>query len=269
MSSEENILGGIYESKNSGNFIVTKKLPKSKYEVEFLETGYKTTASAWSVKVGCVKDKLNPSIYGVAFIGDGDFSYSKDKEAYKRWFGPLSRCYSGSKKCYEESTFSDEWLNFQNFAAWFYSRKEYDKSLQLDKDIAIIGNKQYSAEACNFVPGYLNNIVNSTTSPKHLYSDLPIGVTLHKEGQNSRRKQSYMAQKSGFLDSKRFVGYSESAMEAHFMWMKAKAQELQTALNFYVQGTYVEDVCRGVEERIEILNVHLSEGKEFKGYKNG
>ena len=108
------------------------------------------------------KSKLTPSVFGIGFIGVGDYKPSfngRNTKQYISWKGMLERCYSPKwhkeKPTYIGCTVCDEWLNFQAFAEWYDA--SYITGFQLDKDIKLIGNKIYSPENCKFVSSGDNN----------------------------------------------------------------------------------------------------------------
>jgi len=132
-------------------------------------------------------NKKNKLIYGV---GTNDYSGSvslngKHFKSYNCWRSMLHRCYSA--KCeiryptYIGCIVCEEWLSFNTFKK-FYD-KNYKEGFHLDKDILIEGNKIYSAEACAFVPGYINQLLVDRENAR---GDLPLGII--KNG------NSYMAQ---------------------------------------------------------------------------
>ncbi|MBL4951074.1 hypothetical protein JK635_02315 [Neobacillus sp. YIM B02564] len=99
----------------------------------------------------------------------------------------LERCYSNysSKRypTYEKCSVTDEWLNYQNFAAW-YDENYYEvdgEKMELDKDILIKGNKVYSPDACVFVPKRINLLFVKKNASR---GDLPIGVVWYKRDKN-------------------------------------------------------------------------------------
>ena len=76
-----------------------------------------------------------------------------------------NRCYNEKNIHYQNYggrgiTVCDEWLNFQNFAEWFYDNyyECNNEIMCLDKDILCKGNKIYSPENCIFVPKRINNL---------------------------------------------------------------------------------------------------------------
>ena len=57
--------------------------------------------------------------------------------------------YAGARVC-------EEWHTYQVFAEWYYSQPGYSLGYEVDKDILVPGNKEYSPKACGLVPKWLN-----------------------------------------------------------------------------------------------------------------
>ena len=123
------------------------------------------------------------SVYGVGHLGDGTYNSKDDKKAYKSWHSMLERCYS--ERCQEKHTsykgceVCEEWLNFQNFARWYYENYYgiEGERMCLDKDILHKRNKIYSPDTCIFVPQRINNLFVKNDASR---GNLPIGVIKHK-----------------------------------------------------------------------------------------
>ncbi len=212
--------GSVWDSNNYGKFKVLAWDGYKDITIEFLDTGFITKTRSESIASGSVKDKLKRSVFGFGYIGDGEFS-TKDKKAYSRWSGILKRCYSDDyqikKPTYKGCTVCDDWLNFQNFAEWFYLNYPDDgDDYQIDKDLKVIGNKIYSPKTCMFV----SSVVNSFTSDHGgARGELLIGAC---------------ATKSPFLFSASccnpFTGKQEqyrgfrSEIDAHMAWRSRKAE---------------------------------------------
>lgn len=152
------IVGNIYQSRSYGSFTVKSVINSRSVIVEFLDTGFVTTARFDTIRSGEIKDKLSPSVHGVGFVGDGPYSTSKDgknTEAYLSWQRMIGRCYDTNyihPHIYKDVTVCNEWLNFQNFAKWHNDNYPNDgNKWHLDKDIKVKGNKVYSPDACMFV----------------------------------------------------------------------------------------------------------------------
>lgn len=216
-------IGTIHKTNASGDLKIVKYNSRENVDVEFLSTGYKLSTRSSSIRSSQVKDPLHPSVYGVGFIGVGKYSASKGRcstMVYKRWSGMLKRCYSD--KCqskhttYTGCTVNPEWLNFQNFAAWY--EKSYIDGWHLDKDLIIVGNKIYSPDNCILIPQWLNCF---TTDSKAKRGEWPIGVSF------SDRYRNFMSSCSDD-GTKKTIGRFSTPEAAHLAWRKFK---LSLALN--------------------------------------
>lgn len=108
---------------------------------------------------------MNGTVYGVGTIGVGKYksgTSSKKTRHYSVWMGMMSRCYSEKshkeKPTYKDCLVCDEWLNFQNFAAWYDENYPDDGDVyDLDKDVRSSGCKIYSPETCSFISHQKNS----------------------------------------------------------------------------------------------------------------
>jgi hypothetical protein len=151
--------------------------------VKFINSDYRTRTTWQRFIEGMVKNPYDLRVYGIGYIGEGKYKVSENKKLtpiYKIWSSMIQRCYDDKfiKKhpSYKGSKVSEEWLCFQNFAAW-YDQNYYEVSshkMHLDKDILIKGNKTYSPETCVFVPQSINKLFTKTDAKRGKY---PIGVT--------------------------------------------------------------------------------------------
>ena len=77
-------------------------------------------------KDGKIKCPYEPAIFGVGYIGEGDYKVcenGKVTKVYNTWHNMLRRCYS-EKEHKRHPTYKDceaykDWLNFQNYGEWF------------------------------------------------------------------------------------------------------------------------------------------------------
>lgn len=121
---------------------------------------------------------------GIGFLGVGKYNSKEHKEAYRKWKAILDRCirsdYSNkSISSYKDCSVCEEWLNFQNFAKWFYENKyKCSEPLCVDKDILVHGNKLYSPDTCLLVPQRINLLF---VKEKGHRGNLPIGVQKYKK----------------------------------------------------------------------------------------
>lgn len=179
--------------------------------VEFQDE-YKTKVHTTyqNFKKGEVKNPYHPSVYGVGYYGQGRYesrANEKQTKAYKVWKSMLQRCYDpyyiNREPAYIDVYVCEEWLNFQNFAKWFY--KNYyecnNERMELDKDILIKGNKIYSPKTCIFVPKIINDLFIKNNRNRGKY---PIGVIEYYD-----KKWGYkrLGVKCNVLEGRDFLGY--------------------------------------------------------------
>lgn len=156
--------GCIHDTKNFGKLKIVKYNSAKSVLVEFLNSGWIGTFRANGIRSGRVKDLMQPSIFGVGFIGEGVHSISHEGNstgAYSSWCWMLYRCYSEDYikrfPTYRDCEVCEEWQEFQSFADWYNENHPNDgKKYHLDKDIKVSGNKIYSPENCMYVSPYEN-----------------------------------------------------------------------------------------------------------------
>lgn len=144
--------------------------------VKFIETGNTVKTRLEHIISGKVKNINHKSVYGVGFIGVGNYITSvngKMSKCYSVWARMIKRCYYEKEiyPTYEYVFVIDDWHNFQNFAEWF--KNNYTEGFELDKDIISKGNKVYSPETCCFVPHDINTLLVKSDKIRGEY---PIGV---------------------------------------------------------------------------------------------
>lgn len=166
-------------------------------------------------------------VYGVG-INDAGYVTQRDVEVggkrkqvwicpyYRTWKSMLKRCYSGSfqKKypTYIGCTVTEEWKTFSNFKAWMETQCWEGK--QLDKDLLVNGNTEYSPSTCVFIPRVVNMFLTDSGAAR---GDLPIGVC--------RIKGKYMARcNNPFSKKTEYLGLFSCPQEAHLAWKSKKAE---------------------------------------------
>ena len=158
--SDDMQIGLTYSSLSFGRFKIISYKTSSKIGIQFVDTGYTSVVTSAAIRSGRVKDYLVPTVFGVGFMGDGEFTSIKHRDAYQSWAGMLYRCYSSESMerspTYRGCSVSSEWHSFQDFAPWFYDN--HISGYHLDKDIKIDGNKIYGPDTCAFVSHTENNI---------------------------------------------------------------------------------------------------------------
>lgn len=148
------------------------------------ENGHEVYSTWDRFNRGVIKNPMDTTICGVGKLGFGNYSTrigGKFTKSYTVWVSMLNRCYNNSnRKAYEKVTVNEEWFVFQNFAKWheenYYEIDGY--SIELDKDILIYGNTEYSKDNCIYAPSRINSLLLNNSNPK---GDLPIGVVYQKK----------------------------------------------------------------------------------------
>ena len=184
MNEFQNRVGEVSYTKNGTKATIIEYVNTHKILVEF-DDKYKYRY--WTSYGNFQRGQLtNPyecrSKDGLGFIGIGDYSSKDHKVAYAKWRAMLQRCTNPiadkSTESYVECEVCDKWMNFQNFAKWYYEN-EYpcnNEPLCVDKDILIHGNKIYSPDTCILVPQRINLLFIKEYARR---GDLPIGVQKH------------------------------------------------------------------------------------------
>lgn len=171
-------IGKIYNTNNFGKIkvleVVSREKTLTKFLCEFIDDGTKIISTQSAIRSGQVKNPNVKNVYGVGYIGVGEYDSKNSKDIYKKWTSMLQRCYDLSYQQqysinYYECFVDSRWHNFQNFCEDFKNLEGYDKYIvnkskySLDKDYKIKGNKIYSKENCIL----LEKTKNSAYISKH------------------------------------------------------------------------------------------------------
>lgn len=180
------LLGKEFETSSCGKCFIVDYSDCKNLLVKFIDYPCVVKCALGDLKKGNVKNPLKPSVFNKGYLGVGKYRPS-DKDYYVVWKSMLQRAlcdrYKEKRNTYTGVDVCDEWLCFQNFAAWCDSQKLFNtkddngKPYQLDKDILVKGNKIYSPETCCFVPSNINSIQISCKSNRGEY---PVGVSYNK-----------------------------------------------------------------------------------------
>ena len=172
--------GTRFETKFNGMVEVIQYKNHKHVKVRFVNTGFETITQSLHLRDGTIKDYYAPRVWGVGFIGVGNFAATKNRmktDMYSSWNHMLERCYcdkwQSRNKSYIGCYVVDEWHNFQNFAEFYVDNYPNDGNIyQLDKDILGGDNKCYSPDTCKFVTQQDNIIF---ASAKHFTFVSPSG----------------------------------------------------------------------------------------------
>ena len=98
---------------------------------------------------------------------------------YRAWRDMIKRCYchkfQSTNPTYVGCSVSTEWLTFSVFKEWMTDQDWQNK--ELDKDILIVGNKEYSSKSCIFISRQINSLLLDRAASRGEY---PQGTGFHK-----------------------------------------------------------------------------------------
>lgn len=239
MSKKIDRTGEVSYTKYGTKAVIVEYKSNKEVTVEFQdEYKYRYVVTYMHFKNGCMFNPFDRSVYGVGYMGTGEYSHvsHKNKElvhCYRVWVGMIGRCYMSEelrdKKqlSYESCKVCDEWLCFQSFAEWYF-RNQYDcfnEPLNIDKDILLHQNKLYAPDRCLLVPRRINLLFIRGES---IRGDLPMGVTYYWHDNNR-----YLASmKIGNRKSKR-IGIYNTVYEAFQAYKYAKEKYIKQIADEY------------------------------------
>lgn len=227
--SYKDCVGKVCKSKSSGNFKILKYNDSGNVEIQFLKTGFKTTAQLTTIRSGEIKDPYLPSVCGVGTVGTKYLSRNNGVliKEYGLWQNMLRRCYSDSSKkkrpTYEGCEVSDNFLHYEYFYEWCHKQVGFDnEGWQLDKDLLMKGNKVYGESTCIFIPSEINLVLVKCTASrgKHL-----IGVHW------SNTNKAFVAKVSKNKGKPEHLGYFKTEIEAFKAYKKAKETFIKELAN--------------------------------------
>ena len=136
--------------------------------------------------------------------------------AYYAWSDMVRRAYDHKfhekHPTYSDVTVCKEWHSFSAFRAWWLDH--YREGFSLDKDLLVVGNRQYAPDTCICIPSWLNNLTIDHGASR---GELPIGVCLCK--QTGRNKSNCSNPITGKRNN---LGRFTTPEAAHQAWLKCK-----------------------------------------------
>ena len=227
--SYKDCVGVVCKSNLSGDFKIVKYNDKTNVQIQFLKTGYETSARLHNIRKGEVKDPYLESVFGVGVLGakyPTRVNGVRTKQ-YGLWVNMLKRCYSDTYKkkhpTYQGCEVSNNFKFYEYFYEWCNKQVGFRNSgWQLDKDLLIKGNKVYSENTCVFIPTEINTVLikSDKIRGKHL-----IGVYYHK------RDKAFMAQVSKNKGGSEYLGSFNTELEAFKAYKTAKESFIKEQAN--------------------------------------
>ena len=213
-------VGNVFRSLNSGDFKILKYNDTTNVEIQFLKTGFETSARLDHVKSGKIKDRYMPSVYGVGIVGNKYPIKVNDVQTkeYGLWKSMLRRCYSDNFKkknpTYKDCEVSDKFKSYEYFYEWCNKQIGFGvDGFEIDKDLLIKGNKDYSESTCVFIPQEINTLLIKCTASRGKH---PIGVCWNKT------KKSFVAHVGKSKGKQEHLGYFKTEIEAFNAYKEAK-----------------------------------------------
>lgn len=230
-------------SNNGCGFEVVSKGAKKDYFVVKFDNNYEAEYQRTHIKQGNITNPYKCSVEGVGYLGVGCYKVSvggKHTKEYRVWKNMLYRSYNKEfqicNPTYAGCSVDKDWHNFQNFAAWYTSHKNYGKKdYQMDKDLKIIPNKVYSPDTCDIIPSQINSLLLNSVDRRGSYI---VGVSFNK---SAGRYNSYCCILLEDGESKnKNLGYFNTEQEAFFAYKKAKEKNVKRVANLYKDEICIE-----------------------------
>ena len=224
MQKNQNLIGSIFKSNNSGKFKIISYVNYENVVIEFIDTGFITTTRLDSVFKGKVEDKLAATVCGIGIIGDKHPSTSKGvaTKEYLLWVSMLTRCYSDRyhklRDSYKDCKASVNFQHYTYFYEWCNQQIGFNDNWELDKDLLIKGNKIYSENSCVFLPSEINIALIKCKKRRGNY---PIGVSYHI------RRNKFVARVNIGEANTKSLGSFDTAIEAFNAYKTAKEAYLK------------------------------------------
>lgn len=179
----------------------------------------------------------------------------------KTWRNMVARCYSDkyqiNQPTYENKTVCSEWLFSSKFKEWMSI--QVWKGLELDKDVLVKGNTEYSPRTCAFIPKRLNNVL---TNVAYKGGNFPLGVTKKLD---QPRKKPFVARVRFNTGKSKILGHFYTPEEAHKAWQWGKSIEIEDALAWYAtQECFRADVAEALTQRVWQLRLDHTNNVETK-----
>lgn len=186
----KNRVGEVWKSKKGENFTIIEYFGWDNCTIQFEDNTVLYNICYSNIKQKRVKNPNYKSVFGVGYIGQGDYIFDSRSKCAKTWRSMLDRCYSNNHTTYKDCIVSSEWHNYQNFAKWWEENHNPNimKSWHLDKDI-INNTRIYSPETCCFVPIQINNLFKN--KGKNIIKNKKLIVNMAKNFKNELNNKIY------------------------------------------------------------------------------
>ena len=232
MAEKKDRINEIGYNNNGERMIIVRYGGATDIDVQFDDGTIIKNRTYGDFKKGRIKNPMTPSVFGIGFIGVGDYKTSdgngKNTKCHAVWSSMHQRCYDPKyhekRPTYKNCKVCKEWNNYNEFGKWFDDNyyEVGDERMELDKDILCKGNKVYSPTTCVFVPQSINSLFTKCDNER---GNLPIGV--HKHG------NKFVAQLRKGNGKRIHLGTYDTPEEAFFAYKKAKEAYIKEVAEEY------------------------------------
>ncbi len=208
-----------------------------------------------------MEEILKPTVFGWGIFDAGTTVERDTCPFHRKWYGMVARGYSKlfkeKRPTYKLVSVNEQWKYFTNFMQWM--KMQPWEGLDLDKDILVVGNKEYGPDTCCFVPQYINKLLNTRQNISG--NVLPLGVCI--KASTACAVNIYVAQCRVDGDKGRHLGRFPSSTLAHAAWQLAKASAIKCAVTKYrLEPSYRKDVEDALQLRAEMLRDDYANQRE-------
>lgn len=161
-------------------------------------------------------------VYGVG-VNDKTrpFFVGKPLKEYNAWRNMIFRCNSNNKN-YNGCTISDNFKHYSYFYDWCQNQIGFNQEkFNLDKDLLIKGNRDYSENNCVFIPQEINKLIIKKEFKRGEY---PIGVYFDK-------KVGMLKAQINMEGRRPHLGYFHDEISAFQAYKKAKEKYIKELAN--------------------------------------
>lgn len=211
--------GDVIDTGKFGEVLVISENGWKDITIQFKRTGYTRKTNSSDLRKGLVKDLLQPTLFGVGYLGENWQEGKTKTDIYKLWKAMLDRVYGkgDTNKSYINVSICDKFLNFSNFENWVLSCEYYHKDWELDKDLLSESSKIYSELTCCFIPREINLALIKKKKGKHL------------KGVQSSLGKYYASYRKG--GEKEYLGTFTTEIEAFQAYKAAKETYIKEVAN--------------------------------------
>lgn len=198
----------------------------------WIEANYPANKSSIAQRKPVYGIGLNDADYAVRPVVNG---VKLMDPAYSTWSNMLVRAYNpkfhARHKTYSDVTVCKEWHSFSAFRAWWLLRSV--EGFSPDKDLLVVGNREYGPDTCVYVPRWLNNFTEDRGA---LRGDLPIGVSFCN--QTGKYRSNCRNTITGKLHTIGRFSTPEAARDAWLNYKLALAEQLKPEMDAIDQRIY-------------------------------